>query len=88
MKFYEFAGGSFNGMVFDETAAETLFRKMGRGLTADLSDIREKGCLVCRKELDNEFQFEGYLGPMWGGTEIGEYVLRYETPEMYERLSR
>jgi len=109
MKFYEFVGGELNGRLCDEDTANTLHYIYGNGLSEDLSEIRNRGGLVHRKELDNEFQFAGYLGPMWDGTRYlvnGElksswacseaekanspecYVLRYETPEVYERLSR
>ena len=54
----------------------------------DLDDIRARGGFVHRKELDNQFQFKGYVGPMWNGTKDGKGVIRYETPEVNDMLSR
>lgn len=58
--------------------------------TEDLSAERARGELVRRKELDNKPRFDGYTPPMWDGTRNdGEYaVLRYETWEVYDMLSR
>jgi hypothetical protein len=53
------------------------------GYTEDLSERRAAGDIVHRAELDNQPEFEGFLGPMWDGG-----MLRYETAEMYDRLSR
>ncbi|WP_072389479.1 hypothetical protein [Hyphomicrobium sp. CS1BSMeth3] len=38
-------------------------------------------------ELRSRPQFLGLLGPMWGGIEDGEAVLRYEDPAANEALS-
>ena len=61
------------------------------GHSKDLSEIRKAGGHVRRPELDNQPTFKGYLGPMWNGTMIidGEEcaILRYETREVYDRLS-
>lgn len=53
-------------------------------LTPDRTELRNKGCLVARAELDNQPQFIGcsYLGPFWDGG-----CLRYETPEIYNMMS-
>lgn len=40
-----------------------------------------------RSELQGQPMFSGALGPMWGGEEVGETVIRYETREAYDRLS-
>jgi len=68
------------------------------GYSEDLTELRNKGALVHRAELDNQPEFEGYLGPMWNGTqkalnlETHEYedfgVLRYETQAVYDMMSR
>ena len=49
------------------------------GYTEDLTELREKGACVHRKELDNQPKFEGFLSPMWDGG-----CLRYETQEVYD----
>ena len=54
-----------------------------KGYTEDLSELRAQGRCVHRKELDNQPIFDGFLGPMWDGG-----ILRYETPEIYDMLSR
>lgn len=59
-----------------------------------MSAIRKRGGLVRREELDLKPVFKGYCGPMWDGTRrdaltgksVG--VLRYETWEVYDTLSR
>lgn len=53
------------------------------GVTEDLSEIRAKGGMVCRAELDNQPIIEGFYEPMWDGG-----MLRYETPELYNLLSQ
>lgn len=53
------------------------------GYTDDLSALRSQGYCVRRKELDNQPILQGLLGPMWDGNR-----LRYETPEVYDTLSR
>lgn len=42
---------------------------------------------VLRAELQNQPKFEGLCGPMWGGMQDGQPVVRYETLEAYEILS-
>lgn len=53
------------------------------GRVSDESETRAKGGLTHRKELDNAPIFKGFYAPMWddGG-------LRYETPAVYDMLSR
>ena len=107
-KYYGFYGGKLSG-VYDEETAKEIFAAYGNGLSEDLSEIRARGGLVHREELDNQFQFKGYLGPMWDGNRYlvnGEMkyewevsdeekencercaILRYETQEVYDALSR
>ena len=75
-----FVGGRYNGMV---VTAEEL-EAMGNGRRSeDLSELRARGCLVHRAELDNQPLVDGYLSPMWDGGR-----LRYETYEVYDMLSR
>lgn len=89
MKLYcEFVGGPRSGQVMPvEEAAKLTARR-----SDDLSAVRAAGGIVHREELDNQPQFDGYCGPMWdgtrrwGGEECG--VLRYETWEVYDMLSR
>lgn len=52
------------------------------GYTEDLTELRKMcaGALY-RAELDNQPMLEGLIGPMWDGGK-----LRYETPEIYNRL--
>ena len=89
MKKYHFIGGSLHGRILNEDEAKTLFAVCGNGLSEDMSEARSKGACVHRAELDNELQFRGYLGPMWDGTRNAgaDYVLRYETQEVYDKIS-
>lgn len=41
-----------------------------------------------REELQNEYILEGLLGPMYDGEKEGRPVIRYETQEVYNILSR
>lgn len=43
---------------------------------------------VCRRELQGAPLLEGLVGPMYDGTEAGRPVLRYESKQIYEILSR
>lgn len=90
----EFCGGKYNGQTY--TLQHVMYNLPVERLTADLSEIRAKGGIVHRAELDNKPVVDGYLEPMWNGTEtIGTdcgkmmcYVLRYETQDVYDMLSR
>lgn len=76
-----FVGGKLNGTV---TTTEEIKAKYWNGkLTEDLSEVRARGGLVHREELDNQPMVDGYLSPMWDGDGI-----RYETYEVYDMLSR
>lgn len=50
--------------------------------TQDYSQVRGKGFVGQRKELDRQPKIPGYLGPMWDGGR-----LRYETSDVYRALS-
>lgn len=41
-----------------------------------------------REELWEQPILEGFVGPMYDGTKDGKAVIRYETPEVYELLSK
>lgn len=85
MKFVcEFVGGPMAGQI-DLEEAEKLTDKRSE----DLSAYRAMGRLVHRAELDNRPEFDGYAGPMWDGERPGGIaVLRYETWDVYDMLSR
>ena len=83
---YQLVGGEYAGTYTREEAEKLPIREPE--LTDDLDDIRARGGFVHRKELDNQFQFKGYMGPMWNGTKDGKGVIRYETPEVNDMLSR
>ena len=83
---YELVGGEYAGTYTREEAEKLPIKEPE--LTDDLSDTRASGGFVHRKELDNQLQFKGYLGPMWNGTQDGKAVIRYETQEVYDVLSR
>ena len=74
-----FVGGRYDGQVMDVTDVE----KFCSGHTEDLSEVRARGGLVHRAELDNQPEVKGYCGPMWDGG-----CLRYETWDVYDMLSR
>ena len=77
----EFVGGKLNGKTIPLKEV-WMFYWNGK-CTADLSEERARGAWVHRAELDNQPEVDGYLGPMWDGDH-----LRYETPEVYDMLSR
>ena len=75
-----FVGGKYNGLVIEVEAVEALSNgKRSR----DYSEARKRGALVPREELDNRPLVDGYLSPVWDGG-----MLRYETFEVYDILSR
>lgn len=80
---YEFVGGKYNGQTMTKAEVETL----SRGLTEDLTHIRQKGGTCQRKELDNQPLVDGYLSPMFSHIDYGLVYLRYETQEVYNILS-
>ena len=77
----QFVGGKLDGQVMSVEAVER-WHCNGKH-TEDLSAERARGSWVHRKELDNQPMVDGYLSPMWDGG-----MLRYETPEVYDMLSR
>lgn len=99
-KLYKFVGGQFNGQTRTETEAQSIWPLYGCGLSKDWSKERSEGACVPSELLDREYLFEGYLDPMIDGYIVGgsiyseeptEYdgiVLRYETQEVYDMLSR
>lgn len=79
MKAY-FAGGKYNGMTMDMAQLMAVSNGKRR---PDYSADRARGGCVPRAELDNAPLVDGYLSPMWDGG-----MLRYETYEVYDMLSR
>lgn len=61
--------------------AEKLFEV--NGYLEDHTDLRERGICTHCKELDNQPRFKGWVGPMFDGG-----MLRYETQDVYDMLSR
>ena len=81
-----FYGGRYDGKAVSLEEAERMTEKRSE----DLSEIRAMGGLVRKKELDNKPEFDGSCGPMWDGTMRGNTIgiLRYETWDVYDMLSR
>ena len=75
-----FVGGKYNGLVIEVEAVEVL---SNGERSVDFSEARKRVALVPREELDNRPLVDGYLSPMWDGG-----MLRYETFEVYDILSR
>ena len=76
-----FVGGVYNGAVMSEWQVE---KDLCNGKhSADYSESRKRGGFVPFAVLDNNPLVAGYLSPMWDGG-----MLRYETPEVYNELSR
>ena len=59
-----------------KTKTEQLNRNERRKMT-----WKQSSGALYRAELDNQPMLEGFVGPMWDGGK-----LRYETPEIYNRL--
>lgn len=57
--------------------------KQAIAYTPSYAQYRARGCVAPREELDCRPIIVGYLSPMWDGD-----MLRYETPEVYDLLSR
>lgn len=83
---YELVGGEYAGTYTRAEAEKLPIKELD--LTPDESEIRNNGGFTHRKELDNQFQFKGYLGPMWNGIQDGKPVIRYETQQVYNQLSK
>jgi hypothetical protein len=82
---YELVGGEYAG-TYTEEEVKALPCFSGR-YSRDWSKERAAGGFVHRAELDNKPQLDGYLGPMMGGYRDSKMVLRYETQDVYDRLS-
>lgn len=80
---YVFYGGELNRKVFTKEGIS----KISIVITPNMSDERNKGFTVHRKELDEQPKVEGYLGPMFEEIDYGKIYLRYETQEIYNMLS-
>jgi hypothetical protein len=80
---YVFYGGKLKG----EVLTREQINEISNGNTKDLHKEREKGLLVHRRELDNQPEVKGYLGPMFEKIGYGKIYLRYETKEVYDMLS-
>ena len=76
-----FVGGEYDGKYMTEWQIEQKFCNGKHSL--DLSAERAHGGCVHHAVLDNCPMVEGYLSPMWDGG-----MLRYETQEVYDVLSR
>ena len=74
-----FIGGKYNELVCEVSEVW----KFANGKTKSYAEERAKGYCVPRVELEGQPTVEGYCGPMWNGG-----MLRYETWEVYEMLSR
>ena len=84
---YELVGGNYAG-IYTREEAEKLPIKEPK-LTNDYSKYHsdDPDAIQPRKELQNQLQFNGYLGPMWNGIKDGKAVIRYETQDVYNMLS-
>lgn len=86
---YQFVGGEFNGKLWHYAALEV--RNLIKGYSDDLSELRAKGVICKRAELDNQPLIEGYYPPMYNGTKevdgVTYHIIRYETPEVYDMMS-
>lgn len=77
-----FVGGKYDCMVTTVGAAKML--TAFRGLEPDLSEERSHGVCVHHPIFDGAPKFEGYAGPMAGGTDT---PLRYESWDVYNMMS-
>lgn len=74
-----FVGGKYDGLQCEVSEVW----KFASGKTPNYSEVRAAGrCVPCAK-LDEQPKVSGYCGPMLDG-----WMLRYETWEVYEMLSR
>lgn len=86
----------------DEGMASTVFQSVDdamagleirgykfTGLSRNYADVLASNprAAVARKELWDQPKFDGLAGPMWGGEENGEPILRYEDWKAYDKLS-
>lgn len=84
---YELVGGEYAGTYTREEAENLPIKRLE--LTNDYSKYNSDNpdAIQPRKELQNQLQFNGYLGPMWGGIQDDKCIIRYETQEVYDMLS-
>lgn len=76
-----FVGGIHDGKCMTEAQIE---KELCNGKhSEDCSEARNAGGCVHHAVLDNCPMVDGYLSPMWDGG-----MLRYETWEVYDQLSR
>lgn len=68
---------------------------VGRTDYLDFTEVKERFVITgynfnprTRKELQGSPKLDGYLGAMWGGYKDDKPVLRYETQEVYDILSK
>lgn len=78
-----FVGGRYAGRTVDVDEIYWTPGMWNGFETPDYSEIRASGGLAPRAELDHQPKVSGYVGPMWDGG-----MLRYETVEVYDALSR
>lgn len=74
-----FVGGKFDGMKISH---EMLMGMKNKGFTPRFSAMKEHNPLLVNLDLEDQPIIEGYLSPMFDGG-----CLRYETQEVYDRLS-
>ena len=77
---YLFVGGRFDKQIMTRTEVMSVYNGH---FTADLTEIRKAGGYCHSPLLDNQPLVDGYLSPMIDGTKF-----RYETYDVYDRLSR
>ena len=86
----QFVGGEYNGITVPMEEVMTKFPVTG--YTEDLTEIRNRGGVCHRAELDNKPIVSGYLSPMYNGCRVEDFTdvicIRYETQEVYDMLSR
>lgn len=76
-----FVGGKYDGKLMTVKEARELPELLGT--ECDLSEERSRGLCVHYPIFDNAPMFEGYVGPMAGGSET---PLRYESWYVYENM--
>lgn len=70
-------------LVEDFTEDQLVAAMEVRGMTYDKIETGRQ----LREELQGQPRFNGVAGPMWGGEEEGQPVIRYEDWKAYDRLS-
>lgn len=76
-----FVGGSHDGEFMTEAEIESTLCNGQHSY--DGTEIRKNGGVCHHAVLDNCPMVDGYLSPMWDGG-----MLRYETQQVYDMLSR